>query len=203
MQSTLTLGDILHWLLQLVPGIVTSLIVAFITWSFFVIRERWALHWMEGLWLEVIEDEGRPRSYSLGTLRFSFWLKRHRYGGFNYSSTTGEHLFRWDSVRAYFDKDHMNFLYLYEVINLSDQHTNHGFGLIQLPHSGKAAGAAEMDGYFMDEAKVLQNEKWRHKVRFVRADVVAVKMDFLLKPKDEESKKKFILEVVRRGGPPI
>ena len=174
-------------------GILSSLIVSLIIWTFAVLRERWALRRMEGHWLEVIEDT--PRRYSLGVLRFSFWTKRHRYDGVNYSNA-GERKFSWETLKAYFDTDHMKLLYIYEVTHFSDGDTkNHGFGQILIPNP---VGLGETNGYFVDAEKANSNV---HQVRYFRAEKVAKDELILLDTNDEKTRKNFIVQLASKNWP--
>ena len=152
------------WIYRLVPGLISSLTVGLILWSIAVLRSRWALRRMEGHWL-VIEDT--PPRYSLGVLRFSFWTKRHRYDGYKYTND-GDHSLRWDTVKAYFDADHMKFLYIYEVTHFDKGNKiNHGFGQIIIPNRGIPVGLGETKGFFVD-AETANSDM--HQVRLFRTE---------------------------------
>jgi len=178
---------------RFILGIVSSFTGAFIVWTIFVLRERWALRRMEGHWLVV--EETTPR-YSLGLLQFSFWTKRHRYDGYKYAES-GERILHWETVKAYFDADHMKFLYIYEVTHFDrGGKTNHGFGQIIIPTGGVPVGSGETDGFFVDAEKAGSD---MHVVRCFRAEDVAKNLKIVLDPNNEEDRKNFIVQLAAKN----
>jgi hypothetical protein len=151
---------------------------------------------MEGYWLSVIEDT--PRRYSLGELRFSFRSKQHRYDGITYSND-GDRKFSWETIRAFFDQEHTQFLYIYEVTHLDGSGLKtHGFGQVTIPNRGIPVGRGDTGGYFVDAEKANSNV---HQTRLFLAGKVAEELFISLDPKNEESRKNFIKQLAAINWP--
>jgi hypothetical protein len=183
----ITWGGVEHFAL----GLLSSFTAAFIAWVILVLRQKLALHAMEGHWLSI---EGTPPQYSLGELRFSFWTKRHTYNGVHYKND-GERTLRWDTVKGYFDEDHLKFLYIYEVTHFDKSDKNHGFGQLIIPSGGHPVGRGETDGFYVDAETV---NSAMHQVRLFRAKEIAKEQRIVLDPTNEEDRKNFIVQLALR-----
>jgi hypothetical protein len=178
-----------------VPGVLLALVVQGIIRAIIVLMTQWPLHHMEGCWLEVIEDTP-VRRYSLGQLEFSYVTNKHHYDGTNYS-TSGDRKFSWETTKVFFDRDHRQLLYIYEVTNVAGQKT-HGFGLLSILPDLSPEGLGETSGYFVDAETANSNV---HPTRFFLAHRVAKKLFIDLDTKNEESRKNFILQITGKNWP--
>ena len=170
-------------------GAVIAAAVGLIVRMFYKRRELWR---MEGLWLEVIQDN--PKRYSVAELRFN-WRGHHVYEGQSYDRSAGSPRFEWNSIRSFVGHGH--FMYIYEVSSPGAPKT-HGFGFIHLPAGDRPTGRGDTTGYFADAEDrptappVPDQCLLRRDTKLYKAEVVAEEVEFLLRPYDEQSRQHFV-----------
>ena len=188
---------------RFLAGVATSIVVGLGGWLARGLSKRWPLWSMEGLWLEVIQDN--PLRYSLGDLRFSYFLGRHLYNGENYTRDTVPKIkFRWQTIQSSLDAEHSHFMYIYKRTEMDT--STHGFGFINLPDAGILAGRGDTTGYFADAedrpmAALLPAVLHKHDVHYYRAVVVAKELRLRpeLTPEDARSRQQFIQKLLEKN----
>jgi len=173
----------------LLLSILSGLIVAVIVWAITVVHAYWQLHRMNGYWLEAEVLADGSRCYSLGHLHFSFLTKQHRYDGFKYKSD-GTQEKKWNSLKIYLDAEHMKLMYIYELTNLSDKRSSHGFGQIDIPSHKALVGRGDTNGFYVD-GEVTTMEV--HHVQLFRTPEVA-KERGLSPPEDNEKLRSLFIQ---------
>ena len=175
-------------------GVLSSIVAGLLVAIFRAARNGWSLRRMRGVWLQVIDE--RPRRYSLGTLYFDLWKAKYRYDGTAYEHDGSKRAY-WNTVGAFFDKDHSQFLYIYEGSDAGSGATKgHGFGLIRVPTATQ--GYAQTDGYFIGAETAAPEQR---NARFYRAKEVAIKEKILFDPRDDDSRKNLIEKLAAQNWP--